>query len=577
MSRPDEDIEYLKSDHVGKIVAQGLADLYRAKPQHPLHYLGNWFINYSNQQQSLHKLRTQTEAKKGLVQDIEQEKHKREEMINEVRMKEEESVRKRIEFEDSFEKVEYPDELVSEYFPKGIFDLLPQQAVTAVYVGNLEYKKRQIDLERNDDEVAHLVLEEAKAIQYIGYIDGVPNSKIAQRAKKWVLHEGKGVTYKVFEAEAAQTDKQPDDPANGDENEKEPQLRSLYIADVVTEPNMHFFEIPRLGSYLAVPLIIKSYLNIESFDSAIVKLKEYAELEADSLKKKEEAIADFEEKIQKARDAEEDDSDLLAQYEEYKNAWTPVEKPDIAHEVKKFVLACDSLGKDQELTPEIIAQVKALTLSFANKWTATERRYIEEDVHRWNESIANHSPEEALASFNEEEERQVALKGSSFAELPPHKQQYKLDEIRLQTVKDQLRRDEDQTIKQLLALKEFRVLKYPRVLQNAFYLAGFTKEEINEAGTNVLNWRLVRKQWINQELIDKIFSYTYAGAKGQEVPLYAKINRINKRVSEISKLPADKRHRGGERLQRGFGSSSALLAVGHKSAHPGHQHPQAGP
>lgn len=536
MSRPDEDIEYLKSDHVGKIVAQGLSDLYRAKPTHPLHYLGNWFINYSQQQHSLQKLRSDVEAKKGLIQDIEQDKHRKEEAINQHRMKEEESVRKKIEFEDSFEKVEYPDELVAQYFPKGIYDLLPPNSVTAVYVGNLEYKKRGIDLDRNDDEVAHLVLEEPKAVQYIGYIDGNEKSKVAGRAKKWVLHEGKGVTYKIFEADTAAADKQPDDPAANDENDKEPQLKSLYIPDVVTEPNMHFFEIPRLGSYLAVPVIIKSYLNVESFDSAVVKLKEYAELEADSRKKKEETIADYEEKIQKARDAEEDDSELVAQYEEFKNTWTPVEKPDIAHEVKKFVLACDTLGKDQELTPEIIAHVKSLALSFVQKWTGTERRYIEEDVQRWNESVANQAPEEALGGFNEEEERQVALKGSSFSELPPHKQQYKLDEIRLHAVKDQLKRDEDHYIRQLLALKEFRVLKYPRVLQNAFYLAGFKKEEINEPGTNVFNWRLVRKQWINQELIDKIFSYAYAGAKSVDVPLYAKINRISKRVSEISKV-----------------------------------------
>ena len=35
------------------------------------------------------------------------------------------------------------------------------------------------------------------------------------------------------------------------EEEEEPHL---FIKDVVKEPRMKFFEVPRLGSYLAVPL-----------------------------------------------------------------------------------------------------------------------------------------------------------------------------------------------------------------------------------------------------------------------------------------------------------------------------------
>ena len=43
---------------------------------------------------------------------------------------------------------------------------------------------------------------------------------------------------------------------------------------------MHYFRLPKLGAYIAVPLVYNSYLNDEIFDTALQgRLKYLAELQ----------------------------------------------------------------------------------------------------------------------------------------------------------------------------------------------------------------------------------------------------------------------------------------------------------
>jgi hypothetical protein len=40
-------LKYLQSDEIGKIIAKGLASLYKNKPSHPIKYLSEWLKKYS--------------------------------------------------------------------------------------------------------------------------------------------------------------------------------------------------------------------------------------------------------------------------------------------------------------------------------------------------------------------------------------------------------------------------------------------------------------------------------------------------------------------------------------------------
>lgn len=52
--------------------------------------------------------------------------------------------------------------------------------------------------------------------------------------------------------------------------------------------------------------------------------------------------------------------------------------------------------------------------------------------------------------------------------------------------------------KYLFVIKDFRVVKFPGLLQTMFYFVGFKKEDINIPGTNQLNWK-VMKHKINEK------------------------------------------------------------------------------
>ena len=69
------------------------------------------------------------------------------------------------------------------------------------------------------------------------------------------LEKNQGVTFKVLEKD--ENEKKGDDP------------KHLLIREVVREENVHYYQVPRLGSYLAIKLEYDSCLFEESFDAAI--------------------------------------------------------------------------------------------------------------------------------------------------------------------------------------------------------------------------------------------------------------------------------------------------------------------
>jgi len=46
-------------------------------------------------------------------------------------------------------------------------------------------------------------------------------------------------------------------------------FKHLYVREVVREPRMHFQKVPRLGSYLAVPMVYNSCLSDEALEALV--------------------------------------------------------------------------------------------------------------------------------------------------------------------------------------------------------------------------------------------------------------------------------------------------------------------
>ena len=349
-----------------------------------------------------------------------------------------------------------------------------------------------------------------------------------------MLPEGRGVTYEVFAEPDPATQVPNPDATDDDEVEKEPVVKFTHVPDVVSEPNMHYFEIPRLGAYLAVPMIVKSYLSVLSFDDAITKLEAYEE---QLLQAKEERVRTeklYEEKIAKAKENEEDIDEIIKEYKEIKFPEVPF--PEFEHDVKRYVLCTDTLGKDTDFKPEQVQTIVGHAVHFVKAWQDQELAYLQQDVKRFNEYIGSfENVADVIHDLAEKEEREAISKAAGFGELSEARINYKSDEVRLHVVKEQLL-NKDLCLKHLLNLANYRIIKFPRVIQYAFYLAGYRKDDINEPGTNVLNWRKVRKHHFNEEFIHRLLAYSYAGPKNATVERYAGVNRINKRVKEIGNL-----------------------------------------
>ena len=75
------------------------------------------------------------------------------------------------------------------------------------------------------------------------------------------LAPGQGITHDVF-AETITAANQLIDlekPGAGDISD---QFQHVYVKEVVRNPKMHYWKVPRLGSYMAVPLVYKSSLSV---------------------------------------------------------------------------------------------------------------------------------------------------------------------------------------------------------------------------------------------------------------------------------------------------------------------------
>ena len=80
-----------------------------------------------------------------------------------------------------------------------------------------------------------------------------------------VLKQDEGITYQeLFNApEPEVTEEDPEAPP------KEILPKYIFREEVVTESKMHYFSVPRLGSYLAIRLEYESCLFEEAFDAAV--------------------------------------------------------------------------------------------------------------------------------------------------------------------------------------------------------------------------------------------------------------------------------------------------------------------
>lgn len=352
---------------------------------------------------------------------------------------------------------------------------------------------------------------------------------------KTLLQE-QGLTHDVFkppEVKEGEGDAEPkDENAEGQENQepKEPEKKipnHIYIQEVVREKRMHFFKVPRLGSYLAVELKYESCLSEEAFDKAFVDFLECEEKRTQQEKEKQDYLQDIQ-----------DQKDQLG--DEYKEPEEPKTWPEIAEKPyetveKKYVICLDTMGQDREFTEEQKEFVFDAVQNYSDTWTLAEKTQLREDL-KMRLDIHSHDKDyfdgDLAQSLLADEEKYIddyfdsleepADEATRNEKLPVLKHEF----LQKKLIEGDWRNAIDD-------FKKYRVIKFTRFWQSLFYFLGCNREDICEEGTNKLFWKKAQNR-VGQWLSENMGEYTHSGPKEKEFKKYQKINFIEKNIDGIN-------------------------------------------
>lgn len=202
---------------------------------------------------------------------------------------------------------DYPEDLLERWLPDY---LEKEKGLSGCYVGLLGHQTK-IATDNDEDENAHIDMEAPKVVAYVGASDSNSKLMVGQ-----ILPPEKGVSLDVF--------KQDEPPEGGDEEppKETAKQKYIYISNVLKEEKVHYFRIPKLGSYAAFAMVVKSFLYEEALDRGCEEQKKYLQQKEDAEKERESKlnelkteIEEVEKKDDEAAKTSEEFLALKAQYE----------------------------------------------------------------------------------------------------------------------------------------------------------------------------------------------------------------------------------------------------------------------
>lgn len=147
---------------------------------------------------------------------------------------------------------------------------------TGVYIGKLVYPMKEIE-----EDAGELDHEDQEAPKVIRYIHATENHKfLIDRC----LGPDEGITHDVFkDATNVEEEQQEENPE--EEGEEKPveekdiidTFKHVYVEEVVRQPRMLYQKVPRLGAYMAVPMVYNSCLFDDSLEQAVADFVDVAQ------------------------------------------------------------------------------------------------------------------------------------------------------------------------------------------------------------------------------------------------------------------------------------------------------------
>jgi hypothetical protein len=501
------DVTYLLQEELGGVIGEALGNLYEAKPANPLHYLGNWLLNLSAARKKETRRKERESQKKTLI-----DKHKSQLIERQkAEKKKEEEREEKTAIEDSFRRT------ISS--AKDCEDMLPQLCeyvkttlqTTGVYVGKLEKLKKPIG--ELDDERAHENPDAPFIVRYVA-----ANESQAFMIDKKLTEEEGPVTFSVWAAREEEDESKGDESIDQSfEKPKEEVVKTGFVPDVVRADKMKFFDVPKLGSYLAVPLTYNSCIFEAAWDAAIDDAleirKQRAELEVEKVKGDQGSVHGEEQE-------EEIKTDNI------------IEAP-FKTEPLKYVICIDTLGQDRVISENDKKYCIEIMKFYRSEWERSEFEALRRDVQIY----INQKDEEEQSIHDKQtewaEEEKIAH-DDALRDLDPstseEKKNFAVARKMLEVYRNRLL--DPKTLESLLHFKKFRICKYAKVFQVSLYYFGVRRDRVVEPGTNKIHWKRARK-CLSTGFVDYLKHENPFGPRPVKPPAYAKTLRLQKEFARV--------------------------------------------
>jgi hypothetical protein len=240
-------------------------------------------------------------------------------------------------------------------------------------------ERPRVKIEDKDNDRAHKDREAPKVIKYM-HASPEDHSYLIEKT----LKPTQGIAHGVFIEKEDKAEEAVPAEGEGEEGEKSmakegsPKdellelLYHIYVPEVVREPNVYFYRVPRLGALLAIPLEYNSCLSEKALDQSIIDYQAYLKAVEDQEKVKKE----WDEETEKIKEEKEKAGES---YFIEDRVWPTIQEQPFFTKKKKYVVCLDTLGQDREFTIEERRFALETVKNFAAIWERREAENLAKD------------------------------------------------------------------------------------------------------------------------------------------------------------------------------------------------------
>ena len=248
---------------------------------------------------------------------------------------------------------------------------------TSVYVGKLIQPTKPI--KEDSDDNAHFDFDAEKIIRF-----NFSNQEHSFLIDK-TLSKDQGLTFDVFKnIEEVKADEPVEEDEDGNPvaakvESTEPQEnfpRHILVPEVVREPRMHFYRVPRLGSYLAIRLEYDSCLFEDAFDTGLADFLSMRERQ----KQLQEDIRAWEEH---QKELQEEAEAAGEPFVPEKKVFEEITAKPFKTQKVQLVVCLNTLGQDRNFSDDERKAALRTVQQYRDIWEQNEQENLKADIeHR---------------------------------------------------------------------------------------------------------------------------------------------------------------------------------------------------